>query len=159
MTYDLLINLYQKEEFYSNDILIKDKDVVVKRLLSPNADDLIEFVESNFSKKWASEIKAAVYKSNPTCFVAVKNSEIIGFSCYDATAKSYFGPTGVSQTYRKNNIGQVLFLKTLDALKHDGYGYAIVGGVSRQVESFYSKYVICMKLSFEKNLYKRLINY
>ncbi|WP_162140163.1 GNAT family N-acetyltransferase [Haploplasma axanthum] len=155
---DLVVNLYEREYLKDSKIELKNKELKIKRLLSPNADKLVEFVEENFSIGWASEVKAGIYKSNPSCFVAIDNGEIVGFACYDATAKGYFGPTGVNPKYRGLNIGQVLLLTTLDAMRSDGYGYAIIGGVSDRVVGFYSKYCNVIKLDAKPDLYSRLIN-
>jgi predicted N-acetyltransferase YhbS len=64
-----------------------------------------------------------------SCFVAVKNKKLIGFSCYDATALGYFGPTGVEGKHRGNGVGTALLLASLLDMKLKGYGYAIIGGV------------------------------
>ena len=117
---DLIVNLYEKD--YVNDLKInlKSNDIQIKRLLSPNSDKLVEFVKMHFSEGWTSEVKAGVYKEHPTCFVAVKDAKIVGFACYDSTAKGYFGPTGVDPEFRGLNIGQVLLLRTLEAMKEAG---------------------------------------
>ena len=41
---------------------------------------------------------------------------------------------------RKENIGQALLIRTLNAMKEYGYGYAIIGWVS-DAEQFYRKTV------------------
>lgn len=156
---DLIVNLYEKEDFLKdNNVKVKNEEIKVKRLLSPNSDRLVEFVQKHFSIGWTSEVKAGIYKENPTCFVATHNSEIIGFACYDATAKGYFGPTGVNEEYRGNNIGQVLLLTTLNAMKESGYGYAVIGGVNDKVAGFYGRYVNFIKYETKPDLYSRLIN-
>lgn len=155
MYYDLIVNLYHE---YKINVELKTDKVSIKRLLSPNSDRLVEFVEKNFTKGWASEIKAAIYKNNPTCFIAVSDNEIVGFACYDATAKGYFGPTGVNENFRGLNIGQVLLQKCLTAMKNDGYGYAIIGSVGEKVISFYSKYIELTPVSSSNSVYVRLIN-
>lgn len=157
---DLIVNLYEKESFLKdNNVSLKSEDIKIKRLLSPNSDRLVEFVEAHFSTGWTSEVKAGVYKANPSCFVATNpEGEIVGFACYDATAKGYFGPTGVDPNYRGLNIGQVLLLTTLDAIKADGYGYAIIGGVNDKVAGFYARYVNFLKSETKPDLYNRLLN-
>lgn len=53
--------------------------------------------------------------------------EMLGFACYDATAKGFFGPTGVSKDARKQGIGKALLYACLNAMREEGYGYAIIG--------------------------------
>ena len=152
---DLVVNLYQNKLANNNIPILKDENIVVKRLLTPNSDQLVEFINANFHKGWASEVKAAIYKPNPTCFIAVFKKEIIGFACYDATAKGYFGPTGVNDKYRGLNVGQNLLFKTLLSMKEDGYGYAIIGG--GRIKDYYGKYLDIFVIDDESNLYNRLI--
>ena len=53
--------------------------------------------------------------------------QLVGFACYDATARGFFGPTGVSPDQRGKGIGLALFYHTLVAMKAHGYAYAVVG--------------------------------
>lgn len=150
---DMLVHLYNLDF----NMKMPAKDVIIVRALSPNSDKIITFVENNFSKGWAAEVKAALYKSQPTCFVALHENKIVGFAAYDATAKGYFGPIGVDQTLRGKNIGKALILHTLEAMYHDGYGYAIIGGAGEGVLDFYRKTVDAIVIEKEGNVYNRLI--
>lgn len=148
---DMLVDLYQ-------DIFTKVKcDYEIKRLLSPNSDDLVAFVLKHFSKTWASEIKAAIYKNNPNCWIAVYNREIVGFACYDATAKGYFGPTGVDEAHRGHKIGKALLMHSLKSLKDEGYGYAIIGGVEPHNFAFYEKTCQAVVIENSKKIYTRMV--
>lgn len=137
MYQDLIVNLYL--DHLNKEIHVKNNDIKIKRVLSPHSDKVVSFIESTFTKGWASEAKSALYHNNPTCFIAVKDNNIIGFACYDATAKGYFGPIGVDSGYNGLNIGQALLFSALKAMKNDGYGYAIIGSVSDKVLPFYQK--------------------
>ena len=155
---DLIVNLYEKDYLKDTNVSLKNDEIKIKRILSPNVESVVQFVSTYFSSVWASEVKAGIYKPHPTCFVATHNGEIVGFACYDATAKGYFGPTGVNPDYRGNNIGQVLLLTTLEAMKEAGYGYAVIGGVNEKVQGFYARYVNFQKFEVKPDLYNRLIN-
>lgn len=74
------------------------------------------------------------------CFVATDDGKVIGFACYDASAKGFFGPIGVDPNRRNENIGNALLIRTLNAMREYGYGYAIIGWVS-EAEMFYRKTV------------------
>ena len=93
---DMLVHLYNLD--FADKM--PSKDVKIVRVLSPDSDKVIAFVETHFSKGWAAEVKAAVYQSHPTCFVALHENKIVGFSAYNATSKGYFGPIGVDLTLR-----------------------------------------------------------
>jgi|YNPMSStandDraft_1061717.scaffolds.fasta_scaffold00377_14 hypothetical protein len=123
---DLLVKLYDivKLDEFS---FLKDLSVVIKRPIGPEKKVIVEWVEKNFSRGWASECDVAMSKTPPTCFIAIKNNSIIGFSCYDSTSKGFFGPIGVLESERKTGVGKALLVKTLKQMYFDGYGYAIIG--------------------------------
>lgn len=153
---DLIINLYQ-EKLENLTIKPKDGKIQIKRILTPNADQLVSFVKENFNATWASEVKSGLYKSDPTCFIATLDAKIIGFACFDATARGYFGPTGINSSYRGLNIGQALYIETLKLMKSYGYGYAVVGATTDELSNFYGKYLDLVKLDNEKTIYNRLL--
>jgi predicted N-acetyltransferase YhbS len=59
--------------------------------------------------------------------IAVRNQQILGFACYDGTAKGFFGPTGVDEAERGQGLGEALLMATLHAMSGAGYAYAIIG--------------------------------
>ena len=64
-----------------------------------------------------------------SCFIAIEKDAILGFACYDATCKDFFGPIGVAEQARGRGIGKALLLTCLHAMAAQGYAYAIIGGV------------------------------
>ncbi|HKL61524.1 MAG TPA: GNAT family N-acetyltransferase [Acholeplasma sp.] len=149
--YDLLVDLNQVNFSF-------ETEVSIKRVLSPDADEVVDFITTNFSKKWASEAKAALYKVHSSCFIAVMDKKVIGFACYDATAKGFFGPIGVDETIRGKNIGKALLLKSLEGMKYEGYQYAIIGGVSDRVSEFYAKSCGSIKIENSAKVYLNMIS-
>ncbi len=123
---DLLVKLYRVVDL-NEDEFLKDKSIIIKRPIGPEKGVIVEWVRKNFSAGWASECDVALSKTPPTCFVAIKDLEIIGFACYDATVKNFFGPIGVVENFRKSGVGKALLIKTLKQMFYDGYGYAIIG--------------------------------
>lgn len=148
---DMLVDLYQPiiQELVS--------PFPIKRVLSPSSDKVLAFIGTHFSEGWVSEAKAGVYSNNPTCFIAVDGEKIIGFACYDVTAKGYFGPTGVDPEYRGKGVGKALLLKCLVALKEAGYGYAIIGGVAPHNWPFYEKTCGAVTIANSKKIYDRMV--
>lgn len=151
MAYDLLVDLNQV------DFEVKT-DVQIKRVLSPDADEVVDFIAKKFSPKWASEAKSALYKPFSSCFIAVIDKKVVGFACYDATAKGFFGPIGVDETIRGKNIGKALLLKSLEGMRHEGYHYAIIGGVSDRVFTFYQKSCGAVKIENSGKIYLSMIS-
>jgi GNAT superfamily N-acetyltransferase len=62
-----------------------------------------------------------------TVFLAVRGQELLGFACYDTTAKGFFGPTGVDEQARGQGIGEALLIVTLKAMREAGYAYGVIG--------------------------------
>jgi len=152
---DLIVKLYDviKIDEFS---FLKDGSIIIKRPIGPEKKVIVEWVEQNFSKGWASECDVSLSKTPPTCFIAVKNGSIIGFACYDSTSKGFFGPIGVLKAERKNGVGKALLIKTLKQMYFDGYGYAVIGWAG-PVE-FFKKTVGAIEIpDSEKSVYKNMI--
>ncbi len=56
------------------------------------------------------------------------DGRLAGFACYDATARGFFGPTGVDETHRGKGVGHALLLATLLDMHAVGYPYGVIGG-------------------------------
>lgn len=136
---DMLVKLYDIRDDFVLENKLKEQGVRLFRILPPDSSRAIEFARS-FGEGWANECLAACTNHPTTCFVAVKEKRIIGFACYDATARDFFGPTGVLKSERGQGIGMALLKKCLCAMYSEGYAYAIIGGVSG-AEEFYRKTV------------------
>lgn len=137
---DLLVKLYEVHENRELEDKLRENGIRVNRVLPPDYDTLLAFIGEHFSAGWVSESKAALANHPASCYVAIHEGKIIGFACYNATAKDYFGPTGVAEEWRGKGVGTVLLLKCLLALKEEGYGYAIIGW-SDDATPFYEKIV------------------
>lgn len=136
---DMLVKLYDlpgEEAVYS---ALTDKEVKLKRAFGGDKGTILQFIRENFSDGWAHESERAILALPSTCYIAVKNKEVVGFACYDATAKGFFGPLGVKESERKSGIGRALTLKAMLAMREAGYGYAIIGWVGPV--AFYEKTV------------------
>jgi GNAT superfamily N-acetyltransferase len=115
------------------------KGITVRRGLAPEKSFVLEWVRRHFSEFWVNECDVA-YNSRPvTCWVAVEDGRLIGFGCYDTTAKGFFGPTGVGEAARGRGTGTALLLACLHDMRAQGYGYAIIG--SAGPTDYYAKVV------------------
>ena len=97
-------------------------------------------MEKNFQKNWVYEVEHALMEPVSKCYIATEDGEILGFACFDSSAKGFFGPIGVDPARRGEEIGKMLLVKTLESMREYGYGYAIIGWVS-EAEQFYKKTV------------------
>ena len=69
----------------------------------------------------------------------MKFGQVIGFACFDATCRGFFGPIGVADEARRRGVGRALLLATLHAMSAAGYAYAIIGGAGEPL--FFAKTV------------------
>lgn len=123
---DLLVNLYSNKL----DALaerVAGVTATIRVALPPEQHIIKDWVRTHFSEYWVSEVTAAMAHQPPGCLIAVDDEKLVGFACYDATARGFFGPTGVSPDQRGKGVGLALFYHTLLAMKAHGYAYAIVG--------------------------------
>jgi GNAT superfamily N-acetyltransferase len=125
---DMLVKLY---ELKPDPVLQKRMDsegIVIRRVLAPELSALTAWIQPRFGAGWAAEATAATMRQPPTCFIAVKDDTLVGFACHDATAKGFFGPTGVDPSMRGKGVGQALLLTTLLDMYAQGYAYGVIGG-------------------------------
>lgn len=135
---DLLVKLYELPSNVENIKKLEEEEIFIKRALSPDKHIVLDFVRDNFGDGWASECDAAFSNLPVSCFIAVKDKEVVGFACYEATCKGFFGPIGVHDSMRGYGVGKVLLLECLHAMYNEGYAYAIIGG-GTGVADFYIK--------------------
>ncbi|OGS14118.1 MAG: GNAT family N-acetyltransferase [Elusimicrobia bacterium RIFOXYA2_FULL_58_8] len=124
---DLLVKLYALPPAEPAVEKLKASGIEIKRAIGPEKQAVAEWVEKKFSRAWASECDVALSTQPATCFLAVKDKELVGFACYDSTSKGFFGPIGVDKAGRTGGIGKALLLRTLWAMREAGYGYGIIG--------------------------------
>ena len=99
----------------------------IRRSLAPEKHIVTDWVRRYFSPGWASETDVAYSRVPVSCFVAVQDSRLLGFACYDVTRRGFFGPIGVDESQRGSGIGAALFMACMHAMWAEGYGYAIIG--------------------------------
>ncbi len=137
--HDMLARLYDLPGVASRVAALHDAGIDVRRALAPERHLVVAWVRRHFGEGWASECEVGFGRLPISCFLAQRDQEVLGFACYDATAKAFFGPTGVADSERRQGIGTALLLLTLHAMAAEGYAYAIIGGVGPA--EFYAKAV------------------
>jgi N-acetylglutamate synthase-like GNAT family acetyltransferase len=141
---DLLVRLYDLPPIAP--ILEKQKEdgIVIRRAITPERHIVVDWILKNFSERWAGQCDISFSNHPVSCYVAIKDKQILGFACYEATCKNFFGPTGIKEEYRGKKIGASLLLACLHSLYEQGYAYAIIGGSRAEwgkLKEFYSKTV------------------
>ena len=153
---DMLVRLLDLPSTLEKENQLEKENIIFRRPIAPEKSIIINWVRKNFSEYWANEVDIA-FSSNPvTCFLAQRDNEILGFSCYECTGKNFFGPTGTLESERNNGIGKVLLIKSLEGLKTLGYTYGIIGGVGPA--EYYAKAVGAKIIEgSEKSIYQNML--
>lgn len=146
---DMLVKLYDVRRDDDLTAALAARGITIRRALPPDRRRVVRFVEESAAEhwpaesgeNWSSECEVAMSQQPPTCFIAVQGQQVIGFACYDATAKGYFGPTGVLRHRQGLGVGKALLIASLLAMWEAGYGYAIIGWPAASAVSFYESTV------------------
>jgi len=153
---DMLVKLYDLPPSHEALSRLAAAGVSVRRALPPEKHKVLEWVRSTFSEAWASEADVAFGHQPVSCFVAIQGKSLLGFACHDATCPNFFGPTGVDAGARGCGIGTALLLACLDDMRHQGFAYAIIGGVGPA--DFYAKTVGAIPIEgSEPGIYRGLL--
>jgi GNAT superfamily N-acetyltransferase len=153
---DMLVKLYELPNSQTVYERVQQAGITMRRALAPEKHHVTTWVRKNFSEAWASEVDVAFSRQPVSCFIAIQQGKIVGFACHDATCLNFFGPTGVEPNARKSGIGAALLFACLEAMKQQGFGYAIIGGVGPA--AFYSKTVGAVAIEgSEPGIYRGLL--
>jgi predicted N-acetyltransferase YhbS len=153
---DMLVKLYELPSSQVAYERLQQAGIAMRRALAPEKHKVTAWVRKNFSEAWASEAEVAFSRQPVSCFIAIDQGKIVGFACHDATCPNFFGPTGVEPGSRKSGIGAALLFACLEAMKQQGFGYAIIGGVGPA--AFYSKTVGAIAIEgSEPGIYRGLL--
>src|SRR4051794_37286100 len=142
---DLLVRLYDLPPLGPVMAAQMDVGIDVRRALAFERPQVTKFAREHGSEGWAAECDAAFARVPLACYVAVKltaksitpgpgpvdmSDEMVGFACYEATCRNFFGPELVDERYRGRGVGKALLLAALHAMRAEGYAYAIIGWAS-----------------------------
>lgn len=126
---DMLIKLYALPGAPSRPL---PDGITLRKPIGPEHDLLIAWITEHFGAGWASEARVALSNQPVSLFIATQSGAVIGFACYDATARGMFGPIGVAPEARGTGIGAALLLACLHDMRSQGYAYAVAGYVGSQ---------------------------
>jgi len=121
---DLLVKLYDLPA----DPVHPPAGIQIRRALAPEREPVLDWVAARFGQGWRGECATGFGGCPTRVMLAVRDGAVLGFACWDVTARGLFGPTGVDETARGDGLGKALLLATLRAMAADGYAYAIIGG-------------------------------
>lgn len=141
---DMLVNLLELPSVDELCKKLEKEGIKIARAMTPNLYHVTEFVEKVTGKRAKGEATVCFSRNPVSCFIATKGEDIIGYACYEATMRDFFGPTEVLEEYQKKGIGTALLVRSLEGLRDMGYAYAIIGGVGPK--EFYKKTVNAIEL-------------
>lgn len=133
---DLLVRLYDLPPAASDGLA--EQGIRIRHAMPYEKESVVSWVRTTFSARWAGECDVAFARQPVSCFLAIRERGVIGFACYESTARGFFGPIGVAPDRRTTGIGRALLLACLHAMREMGYAYAIIGGGSGALP-FYAK--------------------
>ena len=136
---DMLVKLYELPDDRPRLEQLRHDGIIVRTAMAREKHSVVDWVAKTFGRWWASECDVAFANHPISCFVAMKDDGLVGFSCYDSTMRNFFGPMGVAENARNKGTGTALLLRCLHAMVAGGYGYAVIGDAD-PVE-FYEKTV------------------
>lgn len=136
---DMLVNLLDLPPIGTLEEKLAAQDIVIHRAVAPDMQRVVDFVLTVSTPNAASECAVCFGHSPIGCFVASQGTTLLGYACYGAIAPDFFGPTAVHPDHQGNGIGKALLLRSLIALREQGYVYGIIGGVGPA--AFYEKTV------------------
>lgn len=125
---DMLVRLFQVPEAAPLRASLAEKGIRIRRCHPFEAHILEAWIAEHFSPRWVCESRVAMAHQPSGCFIATKDSAILGFVCIDATARGFIGPMGVSEAARGQGVGKALMLTGFEQMRSLGYAYAIIGG-------------------------------
>lgn len=135
---DMLVKLYELPAAPPVNRL-QAEGIRICRAMAPDKRIILDWVQSTFGDGWASECDIAFSRQPISCFIALREGQVIGFACYEATCRDFFGPTGVDEAWRGRGVGTHLLFACLQAMADMGYAYAVIGGAGPV--DFYAKTV------------------
>jgi GNAT superfamily N-acetyltransferase len=125
---DMLIKLYET----GASAAAGASSCALRKPIAPEHDLVAGWIARHFSAGWSSEARAAFANRPVSLFIATSSDAaptLIGFCCYDTTARGFVGPIGVLPDARRTGIGAALLRACLTDMRNLGYAYAVAGHV------------------------------
>ena len=155
---DMLVKLYPLPAAPGLEESLRAKGVTIKKALAPDMSKVIAFAVDNGYPNWADELRVCFANQPVSCYIAVKDKQVIGFGCYESTARGFFGPTLVAESARRQGVGKALLLACLASLRELGYAYAFIGWPDPEAIHFYQEATGGMMIPDEGHgVYSRMI--
>lgn len=134
---DMLVKLYNLPPLEPQIAHQNQQAITIRRAITPDRHHVIPWVREHFSEFWVDEVEIAFTRQPVSVWLATLDGSLIGFACWETTARGFLGPMGVGEEARGKGTGAALLLAALHDLRANGYVYAIIGAVGPA--EFYEK--------------------
>jgi len=124
----MIVKLYELPPIDESLAACRREGIDIRRARPPERPRLLEWIGEHYGF-WSSEVERCFGHTPVSCHIAVRDGAVVGFSCHDAFAPNFFGPTGVAADAQGRGIGTALLLVALHDQRAQGYAYSIIGGV------------------------------
>ena len=91
---DMLVRLYALPEGAPLRSALAGLGIQVRMCRPYEMNAVSAWIGATFSTRWVSEFSVAMAHQPTGCIIATRNHEVVGFACYDATARGFIGPMG-----------------------------------------------------------------
>ena len=61
----------------------------MKRAFAGDKETILRFGQEHFQRNWIYETECSLVQDVSKCFIATENGEVIGFACFDSSAKGF----------------------------------------------------------------------
>ena len=102
---DMLVRLYDLPDIEEDLRRLEREGFLIRRPGAYERHLVADWVGRNFSPKWVSEAKVAFGRQPISCYIATREKKILGFACYDVTARGFFWPHGSGGRGAQKRIG------------------------------------------------------
>ena len=123
---DMLIKLYDLGDAPP----VAPPGLRLRKPLGPEHACVMHWVAQRFGALWGSEAGVALANRPVSLLIAEGQGRLLGFACWDATARGLVGPIGVAETARGQGVGAALLRACLHDMRAAGYAYAVAGHVA-----------------------------
>ena len=114
---DMLVRLYALPEGSPLRSGLAEQGVLVRPCRPFEMHAVEEWIARTFSTRWVSEFQVAMAHQPCGCIIATHEHKVVGFACYDATARGFLGPMGLSESARGTGVGKVLLVTALEHIR------------------------------------------
>jgi len=124
---DLLVKLYDLPASAPLLEQLTESGIRIRRAMASEKTIVTRWVSEQLTNGWSCECEIAFSRQPIACKVATHEKSLLGFSCHGVICPDFLGPIGVVPEWPRHHVGKALLLASLEALRAQGYAYAIIG--------------------------------